>query len=382
MQNYEKSIPYILVTENIVSDNAESWGEKIRDVFDSEKGITIDCSGASFFSSAGLRILLSLQKQMKDGKKICLINVTHELMEILETTGLSTLMDAKLEAKKISIEGMKPFATGGTGECFRLDSDRILKLYYESTPDEVIEKEKMSAKMALISGIPTAISYDIVQVDSRKGIVYELLQAKTLAQQIIEQPENIGELGRDYAKLAKQIHETEGDSANFPKWTETFRNVLKNADFSEKINSNINELLDKMDNYTTYVHGDFNPNNIMISENEMMLIDMADFSIGSPLYDLSTIYFTLCYMIEGKADEEIYPFTGMTCKMQHELWNVFVQEYFGVKSEEEALTISEEARLIKKLTVLKGFVLSLRWQNAFPKEDEERFKNDVELYFK
>ena len=65
--------------------------------------------------------------------------------------------------RTIDISHLKCFAKGGTGECYRIDQDTILKLYYEGFPEERILNEKEGAKAALIAGVPTAISYWLVQ---------------------------------------------------------------------------------------------------------------------------------------------------------------------------------------------------------------------------
>ncbi len=48
--------------------------------------IVLDFSGLQYLSSAGLRVLLSVQKKMK-GKEFRLTNVNSNVMEVFEITG-------------------------------------------------------------------------------------------------------------------------------------------------------------------------------------------------------------------------------------------------------------------------------------------------------
>ncbi len=48
--------------------------------------LKLDFSELQYLSSAGLRVLLSVQKKMK-GKKFSLINVNKNIMEVFEITG-------------------------------------------------------------------------------------------------------------------------------------------------------------------------------------------------------------------------------------------------------------------------------------------------------
>jgi anti-sigma B factor antagonist len=52
--------------------------------------LTLDCAGLEYVSSAGLRVLLSAQKRLKDGMK--LKNVCELVMEVFEMTGFVDIL--------------------------------------------------------------------------------------------------------------------------------------------------------------------------------------------------------------------------------------------------------------------------------------------------
>ena len=49
--------------------------------------LTLDFKGLDYISSAGLRLLLSLQKQMNKQGSMKIVNVNETVMEIFEVTG-------------------------------------------------------------------------------------------------------------------------------------------------------------------------------------------------------------------------------------------------------------------------------------------------------
>ena len=51
--------------------------------------LTIDCEKLEYVSSAGLRVLLSTQKKMKNSMK--LVNVCEVVMEVFEMTGFADI---------------------------------------------------------------------------------------------------------------------------------------------------------------------------------------------------------------------------------------------------------------------------------------------------
>jgi anti-anti-sigma factor len=61
--------------------------------FDAAKEIQLDFKGLDYVSSAGLRVLLMGEKTAKaKGGKMILINVSEEIMEVLDMTALSDVL--------------------------------------------------------------------------------------------------------------------------------------------------------------------------------------------------------------------------------------------------------------------------------------------------
>ena len=54
------------------------------------RALTLDCEGLEYVSSAGLRVLLAMQKRMKDG--LTLKNVCELVMEVFEMTGFADIL--------------------------------------------------------------------------------------------------------------------------------------------------------------------------------------------------------------------------------------------------------------------------------------------------
>ncbi|MBP8856129.1 MAG: STAS domain-containing protein [Oscillospiraceae bacterium] len=75
------------------STSAPEAQEALMSLLDEYQNITLDFSGLLYISSAGLRVLLTLQKKSNaNGYTIKLDNVKHEIMEIFEMTGFSGIL--------------------------------------------------------------------------------------------------------------------------------------------------------------------------------------------------------------------------------------------------------------------------------------------------
>ena len=69
--------------------------KEIADVED----LTIDLKQLDYIASAGLRILLKLKKRMDIQGKMTVINVNHEVREVMDMTGFSNLLMPDEEKK-------------------------------------------------------------------------------------------------------------------------------------------------------------------------------------------------------------------------------------------------------------------------------------------
>ena len=59
------------------------------------KSLVLDFKGVDYISSAGLRVLLSAQKKMNVQGSMELINVSEDVMDILEMTGFADVLVIK-----------------------------------------------------------------------------------------------------------------------------------------------------------------------------------------------------------------------------------------------------------------------------------------------
>ena len=79
------------------------------------------------------------------------------------------------EFRQIRVDGCEIVGRGAHGIVYKIAPDEVVKVYREDVPLERIKAEKNRARRALILGVPTAISFDIVKVGNLYGAVYELL---------------------------------------------------------------------------------------------------------------------------------------------------------------------------------------------------------------
>ena len=78
------------LTGRLDTTTAVEFETFLNENLSSAKQLTIDCANLSYVSSAGLRVLLSMQKKLGAGLK--LVNVQELVMEVFEMTGFADIL--------------------------------------------------------------------------------------------------------------------------------------------------------------------------------------------------------------------------------------------------------------------------------------------------
>ena len=340
---HDGQLSVVELTGSINSGNAHEFEDALSGEPSSEEGVIIDADGLEYISSAGLRVLLAAKKRCK-GKIFRVVNVNDEVMNVFDVTGFSEIMDISRAVRQLSVEGCDRIGAGACGEVFRLDDETIIKLYYPRVKKEEIEQEKALAKKAFVMGVPTAISYDIVEADGRTGVVYELIKSKTIGELIRGDEGHLEEYVDMYAAVCRQIHGIEAEPGQLPSFKDINRSDIPNVTgITEEERAYLHRFLDLIPDRMNCLHGDLNINNIMVQNGECCLIDMGEFSTGTPMFDLSRILFSMEFASAAKG--EFNSFYKLPQDIVTHILHLFLEKYFGCPLAEAEKTYPDAAWL-------------------------------------
>jgi len=330
----------VKLSGRIDSSNAEAFGKDIVAAREAcpEGSFEIDLEDLQYISSAGLRMLLRLQKAEKS--KIRLLEVNDTVYNVLDTTGFNRLFDVRKALREVSTEGMDLVAKGTTGAIYRVDEDTILKLYSPGSPLSFAEEEQKKAKTALISGIPTAIPYEIVKSGECYGVLFEMVKADTASSVIMKAPESeVPSWGRKLGDLMKSIHGCQADTGELKSLKDIYISRMEQMDSwmtPSQIDSAV-KAISSIPDRTTILHGDFHVRNIMLQGDEFLLIDMIDMGYGHPVFDLSMTY------ISSRLNPQSSPMViGLSPERSVTVWDSMIGEYFSNFDEEFIRRKTEE----------------------------------------
>ena len=337
----------IFLEGRIDSGNATQVEKEILGLMDENPGkeIAFDAEKLDYISSAGLRVLLKVQKAK--AKPVMISNVSGEVYDIFETTGFTQLLNVRKKYRQISVDGCEVIGKGAYGTVYRLDEDTVVKKYESPEALSMIENEKKLAKLAFVAGIPTAISFDIVKIGNTFGSVFELLKAKTFNDLIKEKPSEADETIRKYTELIKQVHSISLAPGTLPSAKAEYLKKLDNIHplLSDELYERMKEFYDSLPEDDHVIHGDLQMKNIMLSGDEPMLIDMDTLSQGLPIFDLGGIYLAYIAFVEDDP-ENCKRFFGIDKEMADRIFYGVMDNYYRGISEQEKKEILEKVKII------------------------------------
>lgn len=317
-----------------------------------ELPVVLDFDRLEMITSAGLRVVLRLERRRKGSR---IINVHPEVYEVLEMTGFTELLEVTRAYRIISVAGCEVIGRGANSYVCRIDPETIVKVYLHSDSLEEIQRERHLARTAFVMGIPTAISYDVVRIqEGGYGAVFELLNAESCASLLASGARSEEEIARLSADMLHLIHGTVAEPGTLPDireraalWSGFLRDVLPQDQYIK-----LNALLDAVPEDPHVLHGDFHLRNIMIQNGEALLIDMDTLSHGHPIFELAGMF--MAYQGFYAADHSgANRFLGISWETASRLWQRILSLYLNTDNESVLRSIEDRAKVIAYARILR-----------------------------
>ncbi|MBO4819652.1 MAG: anti-sigma factor antagonist [Firmicutes bacterium] len=365
----------IALSGRIDSGNASSVEENIQNEIGGNKNapVVLDASDLAYISSAGLRVILHIKKTNPD---LSIINVNSEVYDIFEMTGFTDMMTIDKAYRVVSIEGCEEIGRGAKGTVYRIDKDNVVKVYNDADALEDIQHEREVAKLALVLGLPTAISYDVVRVGDSYGSVFELLNATSFSKILAEVPEKMDWVVDEYVKLLKLINGTLVPEGKLPDSKEkimTWANYTKDY-LPEELGKKLVELSEALPHDDHMVHGDYHSKNVQLQNDEILIIDMDTLAVGHPIYDLAAMY--NAYVGFSEYDNNVVKeFQGFDYKTSLEFWHKTLAAYLGTDDEAKIKEVEDKARVLSYSRLIRRSIRRGGLEN-------EKSKAEIELWEK
>jgi len=175
---------------------------------------------------------------------------------------------------------------GRTADVYAWGKDEVLKLYQSWMPSSVVEREYTSTLAASQAGISVPEAHQLVQYQDRFGIIFERVRGVSLMRELELHPWRVRSIARQLAELHVQINHCQV-TANLPSHREQIRaGILRSAALDPRKREHILQLLAALPEGNALCHGDFHPDNVLLTSNGPVIIDWFTGAHGMPAADL------------------------------------------------------------------------------------------------
>ena len=366
----------------IDSNNAAQFERELFAALDAapDAAPVLDAENLAYISSAGLRVLMKLRKRVN--APVRMENASREVYEILEVTGFTELLDVRKAFRRISLDGLEAIGEGATAKVYRLDPETIVKVFHPNIRyDLMIGREIEKARSAFVSGVPTAIPYDVVKAGDCFGTVYELLDAKDLAGLLLNDAERRDDYIRKFAQTVREMHAITADPAKFEPLKAASLSALPALEglvCSREEVEKLRRIYENIPDRRTFIHGDCHPGNAMVQDGKFMFIDLSNSGTGHPIFDMMSMCFM--YHITGQDDlaRQNYPILrGLDAAEAEHIWKRFLSAYLD--TDDETLLQKAEEQIVAFVCARILFI-ALAMPGAMPKSALENYKSRALAY--
>jgi len=185
---------------------------------------------------------------------------------------------------------------GRTAEILSRNENQVLKLLRDGWSLSSAKWEENVARKIYETGLPVPAVFGIVEVNGRHGIVYERVNGPSMLSLLIAKPEKIEYFAAMFAKLHAQMHSIE--SAGLPPQRQRLERKIHDAEpLPDNRKKTALRALRRLPEGNVVCHGDFHPDNILMSSRGPVIIDWSDATCGNPQADIAR---TLLLLKQGE----------------------------------------------------------------------------------
>lgn len=183
----------------------------------------------------------------------------------------------------------KVIAVRNTKTVYR-DGDKVIKVFDEHYSKADILNEALNQARVEETGLNIPKLEEVTKVNGRWAIVMDYIKGKTLAQLMTENPDKIDEYLNLFVDLQMEVHSKKAPLLN--KLKDKMNRKISQADLTATIRYDLHTRLESMPKHNKVCHGDFNPSNIIISDEDgtPYIIDWSHATQGNASADVARTY--------------------------------------------------------------------------------------------
>ena len=217
------------------------------------------------------------------------------------------------------------------------DGDRCIKVFNAEYSKADVLNEALNQARIEQTGLNIPRVLEVTMIDGKWAIVSDFIKGKTLSQLIKENPDKKGEYIELLVDIQMEVHKKTSPLLN--KLKDKMNRKISETELDATTRYDLHTRLEAMPKHNKVCHGDFNPSNIIITEDGIpYIIDWSHATQGNASADVARTY--LLFWLNGDIDgAELYLNTfcrkSDTAKQYVQKWMPIVAASQSVKGNQK-----------------------------------------------
>ncbi len=219
------------------------------------------------------------------------------------------------------------------------DKDLCIKVFDEGYSKADVLNEALNQARVEDTGINMNKIHEVVKVDGKWAIVSDFIDGKNLAQLMAENPDNIDEYLNLFVELQMKIHSK--SVTTLSRLKDKMKRKIELTALDATTRYELHTRLESMPKHSKVCHGDFNPSNIIITEDGTpYVLDWAHATQGNASADVARTY--LLFMLAGD-DEIAAKYLDLFCK-KSDTAKQYIQKWMPIVAASQSVKGKTEER--------------------------------------
>ena len=219
------------------------------------------------------------------------------------------------------------------------DGDRCIKVFNAEYSKADVLSEALNQARIEQTGLNIPKVLEVTMIDGKWAIVSEFIKGKTLAQLMEEDPEKKEEYIELLVDLQMSVHQKTCPLLN--KLKDKMNRKIAETELDATTRYDLHTRLEGMPKHNKVCHGDFNPSNIIITENGVpYVLDWSHATQGNASADVARTY--LLFWLNGDISGAEY-YLDTFCK-KSDTAKQYVQKWMPIVAASQSVKGNEKER--------------------------------------
>ena len=219
------------------------------------------------------------------------------------------------------------------------DGDKCIKVFDETYSKADVLHEATNQALVEETGLFIPRVLDVEMIDGKWAIISDFIKGKTMDQLMKEDPSREKEFLDSFVSLQMEVHSK--NCLRLASLKEKMKRKISQAELDATTRYDLHTRLEGMPRHERLCHGDFNPSNIIVTEDgRYCILDWAHATIGNASADVARTY--LLFWLEGKM-ELAEAYLNLFC-MNSGTSKEYVQKWMPIVAASQSVKGNEKER--------------------------------------